>query len=102
MGKRIQTRRKELRIKQAMFAETLNISTNHLSAIENGKEKPSFDTFVNICNCAVLQILSLPNNLLKYWYSGMQTAILQTNFKPKTTKICLFIRIFCIYLLYMV
>lgn len=51
MGKRIQTRRKELRIKQATFAETLNISTNHLSAIENGKEKPSFDTFVNICNC---------------------------------------------------
>ena len=44
MGKRIQTRRKELRIKQATFAETLNISTNHLSAIENGKEKPSFDT----------------------------------------------------------
>ena len=50
MGKRIQTRRKELKIKQLDFAERLNIFTNHLSSIENGKEKPSLDTFVKICN----------------------------------------------------
>ena len=50
MGNRIKTRRKELHIKQAEFAERLNISNNHLSSIENGRQKPSLDTFIKICN----------------------------------------------------
>ena len=36
MGMRIKLRRKELKIKQTDFAETLGISNNHLSSIENG------------------------------------------------------------------
>lgn len=50
MGNRIKTRRKELRIKQAELAEKLNISNNHMSSIENGRQKPSLDTFIRICN----------------------------------------------------
>lgn len=50
MGNRIKTRRKELRIKQAKLAEELNISNNHMSSIENGRQKPSLDTFIRICN----------------------------------------------------
>lgn len=50
MGTRIKIRRKELKIKQAELAERLEISNNHLSSIENGRQKPSFDTFVSICN----------------------------------------------------
>lgn len=50
MGNRIKTRRKELRIKQAGLAEELNISNNHMSSIENGRQKPSLDTFIRICN----------------------------------------------------
>lgn len=50
MGNRIKTRRKELHIKQAEFAEMLNISNNHMSSIENGRQKPSLDTFIKICN----------------------------------------------------
>ena len=49
MGNRIQVRRKELRIKQAELAEALDISNNHMSSIENGKQKPSLDIFVGIC-----------------------------------------------------
>lgn len=49
MGTRIKTRRKELKIKQAELAETLNISNNHMSSIENGRQKPSLDTFIKIC-----------------------------------------------------
>lgn len=49
MGMRIKIRRKELKIKQAELAESLDISNNHMSAIENGKQKPSLDTFVKIC-----------------------------------------------------
>ena len=50
MGNRIKIRRKELRIKQAELAEQLNISNNHMSSIENGRQKPSLDIFIRISN----------------------------------------------------
>ena len=50
MGNRIKVRRKELNIKQAELAEKLEISNNHMSSIENGRQKPSRDTFIGICN----------------------------------------------------
>ncbi len=49
IGKRIKIRRKELNIKQSQLAERLNISNNHMSAIENGRENPSLDLFSRIC-----------------------------------------------------
>lgn len=49
MGNRIKVRRKELRIKQAELAEALDISNNHMSSIETGKQKPSLDIFIGIC-----------------------------------------------------
>lgn len=49
IGRRIQTRRKELRIKQSELAEKLDISNNHMSSIENGRDKPSLDTLICIC-----------------------------------------------------
>ena len=51
MGRRIKMRRKELHIKQAELAETLEISNNHMSSIENGRQKPSLDTFIRLCDC---------------------------------------------------
>jgi len=50
MGSRIKIRRIELRIKQAELAERLNISNNHMSSIKNGRQKPSLDIFIQICN----------------------------------------------------
>lgn len=50
MGNRIKLRRKELHIKQSELAEKLNISNNHISSIENGREKPSLDILLKICN----------------------------------------------------
>ena len=32
------------------MAEDLEISNNHLSAIEHGKQKPSLDLFIRICS----------------------------------------------------
>lgn len=46
IGKRIKLRRKELNIKQNELAEKLNISNNHLSSVENGREKPSLELLV--------------------------------------------------------
>lgn len=49
MGKRIRDRRKKLGILQYKLAEALDISNNHLSAIENGRENLSIDLLINIC-----------------------------------------------------
>lgn len=49
MGNRIRLRRRELNIKQTELAEKLEISNNHMSSIETGKQKPSLDIFVSIC-----------------------------------------------------
>lgn len=50
MGKRISSRRRQLNIRQNELAELIGISNNHLSSIECGKEKPSLDTLISICN----------------------------------------------------
>lgn len=50
IGKRIVRRRKSLKISQIALAEKIEISNNYLSSIEHGKEKPSLDILVRICN----------------------------------------------------
>ena len=50
LGKRIAQRRKQLNLKQNVLAEMLGISNNYLSSIECGKEHPSLEIIVNICN----------------------------------------------------
>ena len=37
-------------IKQNELAEMIEVSNNHLSSMENGKEKPSIETLTRICN----------------------------------------------------
>lgn len=49
IGNRIQQRRKELGLKQYELAEQINISNNHMSSIETGREKPSLETLLHIC-----------------------------------------------------
>lgn len=50
MGNRIRLHRKELRMKQSELAELIDISTNHMSSIETGKQKPSMDIFIKLCD----------------------------------------------------
>ena len=50
IGRRIKRRRQDLKIKQNALAERLDISNNHLSAIENGKENPSIEILIKICH----------------------------------------------------
>ena len=49
MGTRMKRRRKELKMSQAELAEKVNVSNNHISSIETGKQIPSLTTFVKIC-----------------------------------------------------
>lgn len=60
MGKRIAARRKSLGLTQNKLAEILEISNNHLSSIENGKQNPSFEKFIRLCE--VLE--TTPNDLV--------------------------------------
>ncbi|MCM1568495.1 MAG: helix-turn-helix domain-containing protein [Roseburia sp.] len=49
-GKRIQSRRKSLNIRQLELAEKLDISPNHLSTLETGKSKPSYELLCRLCD----------------------------------------------------
>lgn len=48
-GKRVKRRRIALHMQQSILAEKLDISVNHLSSIENGKSKPSYDLLCRLC-----------------------------------------------------
>ncbi|MCM1082306.1 MAG: helix-turn-helix transcriptional regulator [Clostridium sp.] len=48
-GNSIKKRRKNLGIHQYELAERLDISPNHLSSLETGKTKPSFDLLCKLC-----------------------------------------------------
>ena len=50
MGARIANRRKQLDIKQNNLAEMIDISNNYMSGIECGKENPSLEVFIKLCN----------------------------------------------------
>lgn len=50
MGNRISAMRRHLGINQNTLAEKIDISKNHLSNIECGREKPSFDVLISLCN----------------------------------------------------
>ncbi len=63
IGQRIKLRRKERNIKQADMAEHLGISNNHMSSIENGRQKPSLEILLHICDylCVTPDYLLLGN-----------------------------------------
>lgn len=50
IGRRIAQRRNHLDLKQKDLAEQLHISEGHLSNIENGKNPPGFELFLDICS----------------------------------------------------
>lgn len=50
IGQRIAKRRIQMGLRQNILAERIDISNNYLSSIERGKEKPSLEIIVNICN----------------------------------------------------
>lgn len=50
LGLRIMQRRKQLGITQSELAETIGVSDNQISNIENGKSLPRMKGFIDICN----------------------------------------------------
>ena len=50
LGQRIARRRIQQGLRQNALADLIGISNNYLSSIERGKEKPSLEVIINICN----------------------------------------------------
>ena len=50
IGQRIARRRIQMGLKQIELADRLDISNNYLSSIERGKENPSLEVIVGLCN----------------------------------------------------
>lgn len=50
IGQRIQKQRRQAGLTQADLAQILNMSTNHISAIERGFKAPTLETFVCLAN----------------------------------------------------
>ena len=50
IGQRIARRRIQIGLKQLELADRLDISNNYLSSIERGKENPSLEVIVGLCN----------------------------------------------------
>lgn len=67
MGTRMKRRRKELKMSQAELAEKVNVSNNHISSIETGKQIPSLTTFVK----SVSSWIPLP--IFFYWEACTRT-----------------------------
>jgi len=59
IGKQIKKYREEKGIKQEKFAESVDLSSNYMSAIERGVKVPKLETFVRIANA-----LSVSSDLL--------------------------------------
>lgn len=60
LGERIRARREKARMSQAELASAADISTQHISNIENAKTKVSLERIVdiaNILNCSVDELL---------------------------------------------
>lgn len=69
MGNRITTRRRHLGISQNVLAEKIGISNNHMSNIERGREKPSFDVLISFLLLHLTPIIWM--RLCGFKYSGI-------------------------------
>ena len=124
-----------IKVKQAELAEALEISNNHMSSIENGRQKPSLDTFIGICRClnvtpdylllGTMHAYNIPQDIsdklrlcnqsdielakdfafpaFLAFYVGISLTFFHfLTSSPKSTKKCLFIQFFCIFLTFIV
>ncbi len=64
LGENIRTIRKSNNLTQEQLADKLNINTNYLSQIENGKSSISLDTAIKICQITNSSTIALFKNII--------------------------------------
>jgi len=89
IGKRIQNARLETKLTQEQLAEKLQISTNYLSKVETGKEKPNLEMIDKICNNLKIPLPFLLTGVATESDTYMQTDIsnLLQKCSPAKTKL---------------
>ncbi|EOS33060.1 hypothetical protein C807_00330 [Lachnospiraceae bacterium 28-4] len=66
IGKRIKAKRLELHMTQEQLGEIVNLSTTHISHIETGHTKISFESFISISNALHISADALLQDNLEY------------------------------------
>ena len=64
-----------MKLTQAQLAEIVDLSTNHISHIENGSSKMSLDTLIDICNALNVS----PNEILWGTYNLLSDTTASTD-----------------------
>ena len=75
IGKRIQNARLESKLTQEQLAEQLQISTNYLSKVETGREKPNLEMIDRICSNLKASLPFLLTGVVEESNTYMQTDI---------------------------
>ena len=89
IGKRIQNARLETKLTQEQLAEKLQISTNYLSKVETGREKPNLEMIDRICNNLNVSLPFLLTGVVEESDTYMQSDIssLLQKCSPAKTKL---------------
>ena len=87
IGKRIQNARLEAKLTQERLAEQLQISTNYLSKVETGREKPNLEMIDKICDNLKVSLSFLLTGVVEESDTYMQTDISNLLQKCSPTKI---------------
>lgn len=66
IGRRIKAKRLELHMTQEQLGEIVNLSTTHISHIETGHTKISFESFISISNALHISADALLQDNLQY------------------------------------
>lgn len=66
IGRRIKAKRLELHMTQEQLGEIVNLSTTHISHIETGRTKISFESFISISNALHISADALLQDNLQY------------------------------------
>jgi len=59
LGEAIKKARNEKKLTQAALAELIGVSTNHVQNLENGRKKPSYESFISLIDALDISIDAL-------------------------------------------
>lgn len=82
IGQRIKKYRKQKKLTQEQVADTVGISTKHLSRLENGHHNPRFEMIIQIAHA-----LNIPTDALAKDQPNDSLDIFWENIKPNIEKL---------------
>lgn len=93
LGMRIREKRQIHNLTQEQLGEMINLSATHISHIENGRTKLSFESFINISNALEVSADELLQDSLLYndmFYKGEICSVLEGCSRDDIKKLAIF------------